>query len=1365
MKLIRFTLLLKKRFFILSHYLRRVFPLLILLVYFGVTGQTQVRALTEHITIETGLLNNHVFQTFQDHRQFIWVIAGNSLDFYDGNQFVSTLTWASGNAELRFEDWEGRLWLKLNDHGKIRFYLVDSKTFKITNLTELLGKQYTDQVFDAALGKDHSIWIATNKGELWHYQPTSSTNHSAIRFISVYSQGKFVFLNRNIIDKEFWIGYERTINTGRTSVFSRINQVGKVIHQVSIEDILKSKPLSNDRIAFITLDKLNVLHANGSISSKSLKVLIPDLKKKLDHISNDLEVTQDQNEIFYIYKGRLIWFKLSDTTITRSDKDFFCKDIVNNFHVLIDKSNIIWVATINGLYKIIITRNRFENHCVNNNQENEEQDNLNSCRGIVADQNGTIYAAVNGNIYKKNRDSRIFEFVLGFPFPVYGLAIENNRYLWIARSYLIRYDLKTGVSTSFYPPEAFSFGLIWSVFLDKDRIWLGHTKALAYLDVLKQQIVPFLKFNNFNSLKGAQIYQITPIQKQNTLLLTTDFGLFELDREKGVLARYWTGGKGRYHLPVDNIQYLYQANKDKFWLATTKGLVRWNAKTSDFALYNRASGFPDENIYAVYPDKYGFLWLSTDLGIIQFHIKTGKFRSFTSSDGLSHNESNRISHGQGENGSLYFGSLNGINELQPRLFGDFFESARYKTFLVEAKAYRKNQTVPLDKLPYFYQHDNTLVLSPSEYTLRLRFGFPFYSKNLKLNKYEYKIAGLQNTWQAATSLSFVLPALKPGRYEFDFRSRLTNGENDVCRVFIRVLPPFYQQVWFLVLVFLIFVLGIYFFANRREQLLREQQLYLEKEIKKSTQKIQEDKAIIELQAEKLADLNAYQNRFFANMTHELRTPLMLISTPLNKLLDINGFQKDGKKLIKIAIRNADRLSKLVNEILSFSSFKVEKQTTEYKSINLPSFLAKMALEYQEIANFKRIKIRFENCKEDSNIVLFTDEKKLEILLGNLISNAIKYTGAKGYVNIQAIKEEDHQVTICIKDNGRGIHPIDQAHIFERFYQSQLKDAPIEGGVGIGLSVASEIAALLGGRISFVSKWGEGSTFSIALPQNQAPKIVDPLPTTFNADSKVSTPSITHQGYKPRVLVVDDNCDLAYLLDFILKQDFQVFKAFNGEDALVFLQSNPLPDIIICDIMMPLMDGFQLVERLKSTPAFAFIPVFMLTARSRESDRQQALILGVDEYIFKPFDVDELLHLLGGLLKRLPKPDMEDDQLVLSDNLKIASVLQHSSDDIIWLREFERLILEQLADIDFSVLKLAQSLSMSKNTFYRRLYKLTGLKPLDYIQEARLTLARKLLESGTCKDISEVLQRIGLKDASAFSTVFKKRFGKSPASFF
>jgi len=399
-------------------------------------------------------------------------------------------------------------------------------------------------------------------------------------------------------------------------------------------------------------------------------------------------------------------------------------------------------------------------------------------------------------------------------------------------------------------------------------------------------------------------------------------------------------------------------------------------------------------------------------------------------------------------------------------------------------------------------------------------------------------------------------------------------------------------------------------------------------------------------------------------------------------------------------------------------------------------------------------------------LLFTDEKKLEILLNNLISNAIKYTGAKGYVNIQAIKEQDHQVAIHVKDNGRGIHPLDQPHIFERFYQTQLKDAAIEGGVGIGLSVAKEITELLGGRISFVSKWGEGSTFSIFLPQNEITTIPDPLLATFNSDPKVSISPAIHQGNKPRVLVVDDNSDLTDLLDLVLKQDFQVFKAFNGEDALVSLQSNPLPDIIICDIMMPLMDGFQLVERLKATPAFAFIPIFMLTARSKEADQQQALMLGVDEYILKPFDVQELLHLLRSMLERRAKYKIEQhDELILTEKLNVPNNIEHSTDDVVWLRQFENLILEQLTDLDFSVPKLAQLLSMSKNTLYRKLFRLTGLKPLDYIQEARLTQARKLLESQTCKDLSEVLRNIGLKDAGAFSASFKKRYGKSPASFF
>jgi len=545
--------------------------------------------------------------------------------------------------------------------------------------------------------------------------------------------------------------------------------------------------------------------------------------------------------------------------------------------------------------------------------------------------------------------------------------------------------------------------------------------------------------------------------------------------------------------------------------------------------------------------------------------------------------------------------------------------------------------------------------------------------------------------------------------------------------------------------------------------------------------------LIQDQAEKLKSLDVAKSRFFANVSHELRTPLTLILGPIKSALKSGTLDHRNAALLKMARQSGDDLLKLVGSLLDLSKLEHGKMTLKESPELVSQLLRRIVSSFESHAEYLGIQLTF-FYQEEKDLQLVLDREKVEVVLNNLLSNAIKFTGKGGDIEV-SVEDKDHTLLISVKDTGRGISPADLPHVFDRFYQSREKNALTEGGTGIGLALCRELVNLMGGKIWAESKSGGGSTFFVELPKKEVlrtPVIQEATPddtrdiaqeTVFTVPVVSSVPAVpgnlpNHQADRETtILVVEDNYSLRDYLNTILSPYYQVVSAKNGQEALEWLREEEpesrrrifpqAPYLILSDLMMPVMDGYRLLEELKGNDATRHIPVIMLTARADARDKLKALRIGVDDYLTKPFDEEELLVRIQNLLQNRAA---RQDATAGTDAGIVPSPITLSSNDAVWLENFEAFVRKNLGKDILVVPMLAHEFAMSESSLLRQLKRLTGLPTAQYLLEIRLDEARRLLETRTCNSIAQVASRVGYGEVRSFSRVFKQRFGRSPSDF-
>jgi signal transduction histidine kinase/DNA-binding response OmpR family regulator len=505
---------------------------------------------------------------------------------------------------------------------------------------------------------------------------------------------------------------------------------------------------------------------------------------------------------------------------------------------------------------------------------------------------------------------------------------------------------------------------------------------------------------------------------------------------------------------------------------------------------------------------------------------------------------------------------------------------------------------------------------------------------------------------------------------------------------------------------------------------------------------------IEEQAQQLQEAARTKSRFFANVSHELRTPLTLIHGMLELMKE--GLTQGGSEKMDIALDNSRRVQSMLNDVLDLSRLEGGKWELSPRRKEILPLLSRIVLAFESLIVKKNIRLQYD-ANELQGVVMDLDEDKFEKVINNLMYNAIKFNREGGWIKINATRNNG-SVDILVEDSGMGIPENDLPHIFDRFYQSSSTDKLNSHGIGVGLSLVRELTILHGGTVSVKSRLNEGSAFTVSFPVSAdttppepEEEIAEPADVTFDSFHR-----------RPVILIVEDNDEMRFYLKKILGDDVAIAEARHGREGLNWLKAHK-PDLIISDVMMPEMDGYEFLTQLKNSPSYRIIPVVMLTARAAEEDLLQGLQLGVDDYIIKPFNARELRIRVHNLLVNQSMRNEWSQKPPEADEVVVDRAEDHEL-----LEKIRTYVETNAQNSSLGIADLADHLAMSERQVYRKAATTTGMTPGQLIKEIRLKIAYRLLLERKVVKVAELAKRVGFENSSYFSRQFLERFGKRPA---
>ncbi|MCF0065292.1 ATP-binding protein [Dyadobacter chenwenxiniae] len=652
--------------------------------------------------------------------------------------------------------------------------------------------------------------------------------------------------------------------------------------------------------------------------------------------------------------------------------------------------------------------------------------------------------------------------------------------------------------------------------------------------------------------------------------------------------------------------------------------------------------------------------------------------------------------------------------------------------------------------------------------LRFQFALPSYDLSAK-NEFQYYLEGFHDDWSAWSGESFAdFTSLPEGNYVFRVRGRDVYGHPGAeDRLAFAILPPWYRTWWSFAMYALLLGGLAAVLVRFRERKLQREKLILENTVLERTEKIMR-------QSEELKEMDRMKSRFFANISHEFRTPLTLILAPLEEELSQKPPAEQGRLLIMK--RYANRLLELVNQLLNLSKLEAGKMELQVQQGNLNRFLNILSSSFDSLAQHKEIVFT-------TKIVLpagafWFDPDKLEKIVTNLLSNAFKFTSAAGSVTFEAHIEEKEglqNLNIAVSDTGRGIAGDEQKQVFESFYQARQTVENQDGGTGLGLALVKELVRLHKGSIRLQSEPGRGSVFSIEIPvQKEAYETGQRVEDRYNEYEMPISQTTSDVFTKPEIkqaeedglsmenretlLIVEDNAGLRDYMASLLEKDYIIYQAPDGAEALACARK-VLPSLIISDLMMPNMNGMELTANIKSDERTSHIPVILLTAKSGHESRMDGLKTGADDYLTKPFSVEELTVRVKNLIDiRKKLVDRYRERI----RVHVTTPEEMSLDDKFLMRAKE-IVEANMEDVLFSVEKLAGEMNLSRTQLLRKLKALTGLTPNDFIRDLRLQKAAEMIRQ-KADTITQIGYAVGFNDQSYFSKSFKKEFGETPTEY-
>lgn len=1303
--------------------------LLTLICAFYLLGQDVAPLYTNYTKYTTadGLPQDYVSYIAQDQDGFIWVATLNGLARFDGHEFIRFDSRSGERTKLSTSqvydiliDDSNNLWI-LNFNYKVD--RMDPRTFEvIRDVQPVQSLQDTHFKFNMGpKGAKFVYFISDNSKRNWFVK----TEHAFHQIDSTLEKISKVFIKSDSTE----IGYGFDIDeTGRYWLMTKeglmvADQSCDSFRKIPIPESFNYEPGSRNKCPVASLPDNRVLFAYGNRifiydeNRNSFRQLtIPPVQRVNNSKVFNLILDKEKRAVFQ-YQGHIFRVEHDERiTILWSypDREKF---IVTG--LLIDQSNTLWVGVnTGGLYKINLLTPSFNSSPYKTN--------------FVADlliEEMQIERNELPVSWKKQEWAYDFRYFY-----------NNQRQLFLKYDYFNYQDPRQLFSiedTNLKPINTgeSSYDYFVGIGARDEELWALGKYGWLYHWGNPTMPPSKLRIKEINSLSQERLSDFV-VDEKHQWAIAVENKLYKI--KDGQIIDEFTPGSGNAGL-IDLCQDPWEPSI--LWIATLgDGLIKWD-KSEQRVIYSyrKEDGLADNSIGTVVPDGNGNLWMGTFNGISRLNKKTNKITNYQKNDGLIENEFNRHHEFKLPDGRIALGGTNGYAVFDPKLFA--YDTYEPKVMITSFRINNRLQSFddsltlidkPLNELSH-------LTLNYTENSIALEVAAMQYNAPNK-NNYRYKLSGYNKEWiETGKDRKIKFDQLRPGSYLLSLNTSNTDGEwsSNIHEININVSPPPWLSWWAYTIYFLIFGSSIIlYWRNYKRMLIKRQEVEFNKR-----------------EANRLKQMDDMKTRFFSNITHEFRTPLTLVLSPLAKQLRDQKYPKEVQHILESNYRHCSHLLKLVNELLDIAKLESGFMQTHQSTGELTVFGKECINQFEGLAKTKGINLVFDHWGIEGYYLF--DKSHWDKIITNLLSNALKFTehGEISLTLTELSKNGTFFIQIEIKDTGIGIPEHVFPSLFDRFYQVDDSATRAQEGAGIGLSLVKELTDLLNGEVAVTSTVGEGSVFSVTLPVEKiSEQKVEAIPTR-SAQRTTSTGSAD----TPVILIIEDNPELLEFIVTSFDGPWKILHAGNGQEGLEIIH-NELPDVVVSDVMMPVMDGLTLCHQCKSDIRTSHIYFILLTAKTAQESKLKGLQAGADHYLTKPFQMYELeLHIANALQQQSNLRDKLRAELIPEEPAE-GKLKTHDP----FLSQLNEYLEDNLKNPLVNVEVLASEMAMSQSTLNRKLKALLNLSAVEFIKQFRLQKAIDLLPSG--KSISNIAYEVGFESPSYFSQCFKEQYEMSPTEY-
>ena len=1284
----------------------------------------------KHLQVEDGLSHNSVICMLQDTKGFMWFGTKDGLNRYDGYSFklfqhdaIDPKSIGSNFIRCLYE-FKDYIWVG-TDTGLFRY---DEKTesFSLIEVTRNLP------ILDVESNINGSLWFTTSDGFF-----KLDTYNSKAR-PEKYDKFAAGYVVHNKKGEVFAASPEELFKyIPENNSFQKIHlNFGDIVVKPTITAI---EVKDNNAILIGTKDNGAFIY---DLSNKTLQSILPGSENPLFVRSfllkgkDELWIASESGIFVYNFKSKLYQnlkknygnpYSLSDNAI---------------YSLVLDKEGGVWVGTyfggVNYYPKPFTPINRYFPRVGENSISG------NAVREIKKDNYGNLWIGTeDAGLNKLNlATGKFFNYSAGAGngnlshYNIHGLLAKGNE-LWIGtfEHGLDVMDIPTGKIIRHYGIGKGGLRSDFIFYIYETKAYDIYVLTSSGIHIYQPSTDCFKVVEEF-----PEIYHYTYlIEDHNGTLWAGTYwnGLYYFNPKTNKKGFYRYERNDIESLSSNVVNGLFEDSKHRLWVTTENGLNLFNPKSKKFKRYSKGNGFPSNVSYSILEDRHKKLWISSSNGLVKFDPEKNDLKVFTKSNGLLSDQFNYCSAFQDKDGEMYFGSVKGLISFNP----DQFEKNTYNPPLYITDIFIDNKDVPVGKedspLEKSIIFSDAITLRNHQSTFKLEFSSLSFTST-DMTQYWYKMEGLNDTWvNVGKNHEVNFTELPAGDYVFKVKALNNYGvwSKEYRSLVITVMPPFYSsKVAYAIYFLLLLLIGYYGLRYYHQQTKNKNNL-----------------RINQLENEKEKEIYHAKIEFFTNIAHEIRTPLTLIKSPLEKLLKQKYASPDIPRHLGIMDKNTSRLLNLINELLDFRKAEMKHVKLSFVEVNVSDVLEETCSAFSQLIQNRNLK--FELLNQNEELLAFIDEEAFRKILSNLLSNAIKYSNE--YVQV-VLDFNDAEFRVIVKNDGLVIPPDLRKKIFEPFFR--LPSDAQNSGTGIGLSLAHSLAELHNGTLVIDDEDTKMNIFVLKLPLHQEDEF-RAIKVSHSVKKGIDESAvITFNKQAPVILLVEDNDDLADFIFSELSETYNIVLAKNGNEALKILDKIDV-HLVISDVMMPVKNGIELCKEIKRTEKTSHIPVILLTAKSALNAKIEGLESGADAYITKPFSMDYLLVQIYNLI--------ENRKNILghfsSSPLAHLKSLPASDTGKIFLSKLDKVIEDNLKDQDLSVDKIADYMNMSRSTLYRNIKEISDLSANELINISRLKKAAHLIKTSNMK-IYEVAEMVGYKSQTSFGRNFQKHFGMTPTEF-